>query len=91
MAARFSPRRSLSVLCGFFFNCFFGLSALLLTDDLRGLSRPPSHYDMPVSILGGVRDDPFSTAPPQRVSDLRNLGVESKLPRPVGVANSDEG
>lgn len=30
LAARFSLRRSLSVLCGFFFSCFFGLSALLL-------------------------------------------------------------
>ena len=53
-------------------------------------SRPPSHDDMPVSILGGVRDDPLATAPPEGVSDLRNLGAESKLPCPVGVANGDE-
>ena len=31
MAARFSLRRSLSVFCGFFFCCFFGLSELLAT------------------------------------------------------------
>ena len=53
-------------------------------------SRPPSHDDMPVSVLGGVRDDPLATAPPEGVSDLRNLGAESKLPCPVGVANGDE-
>jgi hypothetical protein len=80
----------LSVLCGFFFNCFFGLSALLLIADLRGGSRLPSHDDMPILILGGVRDNPFATAPPQSVSDLWNFGVESKLPRPVGVTNGDE-
>ena len=90
LAARFSPRRSLSVLCGFFLSCFFGLSALLLIDDLRAGSRPPSHDDVPVSILRGVRDDPLTTTPPQGVPYLRNLGRERELPRPVGVANSDE-
>jgi hypothetical protein len=29
----------LSVFCGFFFCCFFGLSALLLIDDLLGRER----------------------------------------------------
>lgn len=36
LAARFSFRRSLSVRCGFFLSCFFGLSALLL------MTGPPS-------------------------------------------------
>jgi len=46
---------------------------------------------MPVLVLGGLRDDPVAIVPPQSVSDLRNLLAESKLPRPVGVTNSDEG
>jgi hypothetical protein len=45
LAARFSLRRSLSVFCGFFFACFFGLSALLLkTPSLCRCPSPPQSY-----------------------------------------------
>ena len=45
---------------------------------------------MSASILDGFRDDPFAIAPPEGVSDLRDLGAESKFPLPVRVTNGDE-
>jgi hypothetical protein len=48
LAARFSLRRSLSVFCGFFFCCFFGLSELLLMTTSAGALR-----SQPYPALGG--------------------------------------
>lgn len=89
-AARFSLRRSLSVLCGFFFSWCLGLSALLPTANLLRWSTLPRHDDMPASIRGRTDDDPLAVAPPQGVSDLRNLLPGSQLPCLVRIANGDE-